>query len=146
MTQAIGRSVRYGQEKHVHIYHMLSMDTIDITVFQARNRGSIVYQGSKAFIVDKEFLDQRPASFSVLEGPSLNFGLGDNLDVSGSNPTRKGHEDDEAINGIVEELVEKIVTAAAESAVGYVDRDSREINPPVWQYELDNGDDMDLSE
>jgi hypothetical protein len=77
MTQAIGRSLRYGQKKTVHIYHMLSMDTADVTIFQARNKGSIVCCDGKAILLDKSHLGQLPPSFQLLEGPSLEFGTGD---------------------------------------------------------------------
>src|SRR5450432_3004227 len=36
MTQAIGRARRYGQTKHVHIYHFLSLKTIDVDIMQIR--------------------------------------------------------------------------------------------------------------
>ncbi|KZF20059.1 hypothetical protein L228DRAFT_233492 [Xylona heveae TC161] len=42
MTQAIGRARRYGQKKLVHIYHFLSLKTIDVNVFQTRQRGKLV--------------------------------------------------------------------------------------------------------
>ncbi|PLB48961.1 hypothetical protein P170DRAFT_464536 [Aspergillus steynii IBT 23096] len=32
MTQAVGRARRYGQTKHVHVYHMLARRTVDETV------------------------------------------------------------------------------------------------------------------
>ena len=35
-TQAIGRLRRYGQLKHVHIWRFLTMDTIDVEIFEQR--------------------------------------------------------------------------------------------------------------
>ena len=35
-TQAIGRLRRYGQTKLVHIYRFLSVDTIDVEIFEQR--------------------------------------------------------------------------------------------------------------
>lgn len=61
----------------MHIYHMLSMNTADVTIFQARNKGSIISRDGKAIIVDKSHLGQLPQSFQLLEGPSLEFGTGD---------------------------------------------------------------------
>lgn len=147
MTQAIGRAVRYGQKKHVHIYHLLSMNTADVTIFQARNRGSVVCRGSKAFIVDKKYLDQRPDSILLLRGPDINFGTGDGLDIPESNPnTKDREEDEETINEVVGGLLEGVVTEAAEAAVGYTDEDIRDSSPPDWEYEMDQGDVMDSYE
>jgi len=36
MTQAIGRARRNGQTKHVHVYHFLTVATIDVDYFEAR--------------------------------------------------------------------------------------------------------------
>jgi hypothetical protein len=38
MTQAIGRVRRFGQKKHVHVYHFLASKTIDVDLIQARNK------------------------------------------------------------------------------------------------------------
>lgn len=147
MTQAIGRAVRYGQEKHVHIYHLLSMNTADVTVFQAHNRGSVVCRGSKAFIVDKKYLDQRPDSIFLLRGPDLNFGMGDGLDIPESNSNMKDREEDEAtIHEVVDILLEGVVTEVAEAAVGYSDENIVDSSPPDWEYEIDQGDAMDSYE
>lgn len=37
-TQAIGRIRRYGQDRKVHIHRLLALDTIDVTMFQARRK------------------------------------------------------------------------------------------------------------
>ena len=37
-TQAIGRVRRYGQSKTVHVHRLLAVDTIDMTIFNARRR------------------------------------------------------------------------------------------------------------
>lgn len=37
-TQAIGRIRRYGQERKVHIHRLLALDTIDVTMFEARRK------------------------------------------------------------------------------------------------------------
>lgn len=36
LTQAIGRSRRWGQEKEVHVYHFLTVNTIDVDYYEAR--------------------------------------------------------------------------------------------------------------
>lgn len=37
MTQAIGRARRYGQKKkHIHVYHFLTVNTIDVDYFESR--------------------------------------------------------------------------------------------------------------
>ncbi|KAI5287479.1 hypothetical protein KEM52_001567, partial [Ascosphaera acerosa] len=42
MTQAVGRARRYGQEKHVHIYHFLTLNTIEVNIFEERRQECIV--------------------------------------------------------------------------------------------------------
>lgn len=37
-TQAIGRVRRYGQDRKVHIHRLLALDTIDMTIFEARQK------------------------------------------------------------------------------------------------------------
>ena len=46
MTQAIGRARRYGQTKKVHVYHFLTVNTIDIDYFEARNNIIITRRGN----------------------------------------------------------------------------------------------------
>ena len=38
MTQAIGRSHRFGQLKEVHVYHFLALSTIDVNIIQDRRQ------------------------------------------------------------------------------------------------------------
>ncbi|ODH45084.1 hypothetical protein ACO22_00379 [Paracoccidioides brasiliensis] len=42
MAQAIGRSRRYGQQKHVHIYQFLALKTIEVNIFEHRRRERLV--------------------------------------------------------------------------------------------------------
>ncbi|WEW57992.1 hypothetical protein PRK78_003459 [Emydomyces testavorans] len=49
MSQAIGRSRRYGQQKHVHIYHFLVLKTVEVNIFERRRRECVVKR-------DKEFI------------------------------------------------------------------------------------------
>ncbi|KAL4975868.1 hypothetical protein BDW66DRAFT_166919 [Aspergillus desertorum] len=55
MIQAVGRSRRYGQTRHVHVYHLLAKMTIDVNIFQER-RGNrvLVERGGRAVLVDAE--------------------------------------------------------------------------------------------
>jgi len=41
-TQAIGRLVRFGQNKHVKIWRFFSMDTIDVEIYEQRTKSKIV--------------------------------------------------------------------------------------------------------
>ena len=41
-TQAIGRLRRYGQLKHVKIWRFLSLDTIDVEIYQQRTGKKVV--------------------------------------------------------------------------------------------------------
>jgi hypothetical protein len=36
ITQAIGRARRWGQAKEVHVYHFLTVNTIDVDYYEAR--------------------------------------------------------------------------------------------------------------
>jgi hypothetical protein len=45
MTQAIGRARRYGQSKEVHVYNFLTVNTIDIDYYEARNNLVITRKG-----------------------------------------------------------------------------------------------------
>lgn len=40
-TQAIGRLRRYGQQKHVNIWRFLSMNTIDVQIYQDRSHTTV---------------------------------------------------------------------------------------------------------
>ena len=42
MTQAIGRARRYGQQKTVHIYQFLSLNTIDVDIIEERTGKRLV--------------------------------------------------------------------------------------------------------
>ncbi|KMP00941.1 hypothetical protein CIRG_01081 [Coccidioides immitis RMSCC 2394] len=42
MSQAMGRSRRYGQQKHVHIYHFLALKTVEVNIFERRRRECLV--------------------------------------------------------------------------------------------------------
>ncbi|KAH8434119.1 putative SNF2 family helicase [Aspergillus melleus] len=44
MIQATGRARRYGQTKHVHVYHILARRTVDVSIFQYR-RASVLGKG-----------------------------------------------------------------------------------------------------
>ncbi|CBF70236.1 hypothetical protein AN6076.2 [Aspergillus nidulans FGSC A4] len=55
MIQAVGRSRRYGQTRHVHIYHLLAKMTIDVNVFQERRGNKVlVERGGRATLLDAE--------------------------------------------------------------------------------------------
>lgn len=41
MTQAIGRARRYGQQRTVHVYHLLVKNTYDVNIFQERHGGRL---------------------------------------------------------------------------------------------------------
>lgn len=44
-TQAIGRVKRFGQKKHVYIHRFLTLDTIDVEIFEKREEEKIFDQG-----------------------------------------------------------------------------------------------------
>ena len=47
MTQAIGRARRNGQTKLVHVYHFLTVETIDIDYFESRTNTIIERKSNK---------------------------------------------------------------------------------------------------
>ncbi|KAK2750622.1 hypothetical protein FQN57_002693 [Myotisia sp. PD_48] len=58
MAQAIGRSRRYGQTKHVHIYHILALKTVEVNIFELRRRQCLVRRDGVFHAVNKsEVLD-----------------------------------------------------------------------------------------
>jgi hypothetical protein len=60
MEQAIGRSLRYGQQRHVHIYHLLSLKTIDVNVFEQRRQKTLVRRNGEFRLIhdDKVLIDE----------------------------------------------------------------------------------------
>ena len=69
MIQAIGRSRRYGQTRHVHIYHLLVKHTIDVNIFQDRRGKVLVERDGEAMLVDRDEASDTEAI--SCEGPSL---------------------------------------------------------------------------
>lgn len=55
MTQAIGRARRYGQVKHVHIYHFAALKTIDVDTMQVRSGNTLVRSEDMDIDVEKPF-------------------------------------------------------------------------------------------
>ncbi|EFQ99013.1 DNA repair protein rad8 [Nannizzia gypsea CBS 118893] len=53
MAQAIGRSRRYGQLKHVHIYHVLALKTVEVNIFEQRRRQYLAKRGDRFITVQK---------------------------------------------------------------------------------------------
>ncbi|KAJ9242829.1 hypothetical protein DTO271D3_569 [Paecilomyces variotii] len=73
MTQAIGRSRRYGQKKHVHIYHFLAGATIDVNILQQRRRRVVVKRGEEFVLVPEEEI--QGSDVRGWEGLSLGEGV-----------------------------------------------------------------------
>lgn len=78
MTQAIGRVRRYGQKRTVHVWHLLSDDTADITILKEREenrineatRRTLLRRNGCPMLVG---LDEVRDGDSPLDGPSLVF-------------------------------------------------------------------------
>ena len=69
MTQAIGRCQRYGQTRHVHVYHLLAKLTIDVNIFQERREKVLIEKDGEPMLVGRgEAMDREGIS---CEGPSL---------------------------------------------------------------------------
>lgn len=69
MTQAIGRSRRYGQSKTVHIYHLLAKGTVDVSIFQRRREKVLLDKDGEAVLVSQE--EAMGCETMRCEGPSL---------------------------------------------------------------------------
>ena len=69
MTQAIGRSHRFGQLKDVHIYHFLALSTIDVNIIQDRRQKVLVEMDDGCFeLVERSKVGQ---DITRWEGASL---------------------------------------------------------------------------
>ncbi|KAL5333911.1 hypothetical protein BJX70DRAFT_405782 [Aspergillus crustosus] len=71
MIQAIGRCRRYGQTKHVHVYHLLAKNTVDVNIFQDRRGKVLVERDGKAVLVDKEEAVESGEEVVTCQGPEL---------------------------------------------------------------------------
>ncbi|KAJ5084094.1 C-5 cytosine methyltransferase [Penicillium alfredii] len=54
MTQAIGRVRRYGQKRHVHVYHLLAKHAADVNIFQERHGQILVERDGEPVMVSPE--------------------------------------------------------------------------------------------
>ncbi|OQE39104.1 hypothetical protein PENCOP_c007G07200 [Penicillium coprophilum] len=54
MTQAIGRARRFGQTKHVHVYHLLVKNTYDINIFQRARSSKLVEREGVPVLVPED--------------------------------------------------------------------------------------------
>ncbi|KAJ5676206.1 hypothetical protein N7462_009103 [Penicillium macrosclerotiorum] len=70
MTQAIGRVRRFGQEKSVHVYHMLVPQTAEVNIYQGRHGGLLVQRDDRLVVVPTA---TRQAADLLLEGPPLTW-------------------------------------------------------------------------
>ncbi|RHZ71269.1 hypothetical protein CDV55_103969 [Aspergillus turcosus] len=69
MTQAIGRALRYGQTRRVHVYHLLVKKTIDVNIFQERRGKVLVERDGQAVLVNSDECVEGEALSCV--GPAL---------------------------------------------------------------------------
>ena len=59
MTQAIGRARRFGQEREVHVYHLLVKNAYDVNIFQKAQTSKLVErQGVPALIPEGSVLPE----------------------------------------------------------------------------------------
>ncbi|CAI7622919.1 unnamed protein product [Penicillium glandicola] len=57
MTQAIGRARRFGQKRHVHVYHLLVKNTYEVNIFQKAHSSKLVErQGVPVLVPEREVL------------------------------------------------------------------------------------------
>ncbi len=71
MTQAIGRARRFGQRKLVHIYHFVSLKTIDVDILEERTGKKIVQGGSTGKYELKKVTDAERKSLPSLGGQAV---------------------------------------------------------------------------
>ncbi|KAL4867427.1 hypothetical protein BDV12DRAFT_198253 [Aspergillus spectabilis] len=71
MIQAVGRCRRYGQTRHVHVYHLLAKTTVEVNIFQDRRGKVLVERNRKAVLVDKEEALELGSEGMSCQGPDL---------------------------------------------------------------------------
>ncbi|KAL8721409.1 MAG: hypothetical protein Q9181_007712 [Wetmoreana brouardii] len=68
ITQCIGRSLRYGQQKTVHVYRIVALETVDVDLLEWREGKKLVRMADGTFdLVDEAACtpEQRVMSFST---------------------------------------------------------------------------------
>lgn len=76
MTQAIGRCQRYGQQRTVHVYHVLVKHSADVNILQDREGGIVVVRGGQARFVRPEDRDEVREEDELCVGPELRWEAG----------------------------------------------------------------------
>jgi superfamily II DNA or RNA helicase len=66
-VQAIGRALRSGQSKDVHIYDFLMAKTLEVNIIQERHEGALVQREDGTYGLEKRN-DSEP---TPLEGPNM---------------------------------------------------------------------------
>lgn len=69
MTQAIGRARRYGQQRTVHVYHLLVRNTYEVNIFQKRHGSKLVDRNGVPTWISEDHVPL--ATDSLLEGEYL---------------------------------------------------------------------------
>jgi hypothetical protein len=70
LTQAIGRAVRFGQQKHVHVWHFLALNTMDVAILQNRFGMVLIQRPSGEFdLVNHD--EVQPEDVSGWEQPAF---------------------------------------------------------------------------
>ena len=70
-TQAIGRVYRRGQNKAVHIYHILATQTIDVNILESREGRVLVRRGDTCLLLAENEIgeaDERDLAGAPFEG------------------------------------------------------------------------------
>ncbi|OAX82532.1 hypothetical protein ACJ72_03117 [Emergomyces africanus] len=70
MAQAIGRSRRYGQQNHVHIYHFLALKTIEVNIFEQQRWERLVKRDGRFLSLPRDDV-LLPTDESEWRGSSL---------------------------------------------------------------------------
>lgn len=78
MAQAVGRARRYGQQKVVKIWRLLSLKTIDVNVVEDRERRILVKGPDDYLLVDRD--DIREGEVAGWRGRAVPVDLGDEED------------------------------------------------------------------
>ncbi|KAH9906719.1 hypothetical protein F4778DRAFT_593225 [Xylariomycetidae sp. FL2044] len=64
MRQALGRAVRHGQKKKVHIYHFVTERTVEVDILRLRQRSTIYWKSGEP---DPHMLRLKPVAADVAE-------------------------------------------------------------------------------
>ena len=77
LTQAVGRALRQGQKKPVHVYQFLAVQTIDVNIVQMRRSKTLVSRHGEYLLLEENHVldtDQQDLAGAPFEGAACSCG------------------------------------------------------------------------